>query len=44
MLGNPTDQILTFANRVAEIVSEKYPDKTISILKLITTVSSRRKR
>ncbi len=32
VLGNPTDQILTFANRVAEIVSEKYPDKTISIL------------
>ena len=31
-VGNATDQILTFANRVAEIVSEKYPDKTISIL------------
>ena len=31
-LGNPTDQILTFVNRVAEIVSEKHPDKTISIL------------
>ena len=31
-LGNPTDQILTFANRVAEIVAEKHPDKTVSIL------------
>ena len=31
-LGNPTDQILTFANRVAEIVSKEHPDKTISIL------------
>ncbi len=31
-VGNATDQILTFANRVAEIMSEKYPDKTISIL------------
>lgn len=30
--GNATDQILVFANRVAEIVSRKYPDKTISIL------------
>ena len=30
--GNPTDQMLTFANRVAEIVSKKYPDKTISVL------------
>ena len=31
-LGNKTDQALTFANRVAEIVCEKYPDKYISTL------------
>ena len=31
-LGNPTDQLLYFANNVAEIVSEKYPDRTLSIL------------
>ena len=30
--GNPTDQILTFANRVAEIVCKTRPDVTISIL------------
>ena len=31
-LGNKTDQALTFANRVAEIVCETYPDKHISTL------------
>ena len=30
--GNQTDQMLVFANRVAEIVSQKYPDRTVSIL------------
>lgn len=30
--GNATDQLLVFVNRVAEIVSQKYPDKTLSIL------------
>ena len=30
--GNPTDQMLVFANNVAEIVSKKHPDKTLSIL------------
>ena len=31
-LGNKTDQALTFANRVAQIVCEKYPDRQISTL------------
>ena len=31
-LGNHTDQMLTFANRVAQIVSQEYPDRTVSIL------------
>ena len=31
-LGNPTDQLLYFANNVAEIVSKKFPDRTLSIL------------
>lgn len=31
-LGNHTDQMLTFANNVAEIVSQVYPDRTVSIL------------
>lgn len=30
--GNPTDQLLTLVNRVAEIVEKQYPDKTLSIL------------
>ena len=31
-LGSRTDQILTFANRVAAVVAEKYPDKMLTIL------------
>ena len=30
--GNQSDQMLLFANRVAEIVAQKYPDKRISFL------------
>ena len=30
--GNQTDQMLVFANRVAEKVAEKHPDRTVSIL------------
>lgn len=31
-LGSRTDQILTFTNRVAAIVGEKYPDKKLTVL------------
>ncbi len=30
--GNPTDQLLVFANRVAEKVAQVHPDRTVSIL------------
>ena len=31
-LGNHADQVLTFANRIADIVYESYPDRRISML------------
>lgn len=31
-LGSQTDQILTFANRVASVVAEKYPNKKLTVL------------